>query len=165
MAELFVRHSLNSRFTAKLNITVKSLVPLDNYGEQLYTIEVGTRALDINSNSISPVYVNDILADNLEDAVEEAINTICNQIDWGVLDEDRYGPYLTYFTPTGDDVPIKSKVVFIIKDDVPSAGIDLANMKVIFNNGEVDFDITQELTIKGDPYEYTLEWVPPNING
>jgi hypothetical protein len=58
-------------------------------------------------------------------------------------------------------VPIQSDVYIKIKDKLPSSGIDLSTMKIVLNTGETDFDITSEVTIKGDPYVYELYWAPP----
>jgi hypothetical protein len=90
---------------------------------------------------------------------------MCQLIDWGTLEDDKQPPYIQHFSPEGDYVPIKSKVVIQIKDNLPSSGIDLSDAVFLFNNGEVDFDITSEFVITGDPYDYTLTWLPPNITG
>jgi hypothetical protein len=48
-----------------------------------------------------------------------------------------------------------------IKDSLPSSGIDLSNMVVTLNNSMITFDITNEVVVTGDPYEFNLRWTPP----
>ena len=47
-------------------------------------------------------------------------------------------------------------VEFILKEDLPATGIDLSSIKLYAN----DFDITGELEITGNPYEYKIKWRP-----
>ena len=57
----------------------------------------------------------------------------------------------------GDNVEIGSIVRFIIEEQLPSAGIDISSASVYFDNGFIEFDITDDLRVSGDPYEYTIE--------
>jgi len=50
-----------------------------------------------------------------------------------------------------------------INENLPAAGIDLSDMKMVLNNGNVDFDITDEVKVVGDPYDYELRWIPPRL--
>lgn len=163
MAELFVRNSLNSKKVVKINTSLQQYVPKGEEGELVWVLEVGTTHLDKNGKKIPPQIIHNVKFENVDKEINKAISNICKLIDWDVLEEDKYPPYISYYYPTGDNVPITSKVVFNIADKFPTSGIDLSDMKVIFNNGEVDFDITSECTIKGDPYDYTVEWIPPRI--
>ena len=165
MAELFVRHSLNAQKVAKFNLALKEISPLNNRGELIWVLEVGTVQVDINGDSIPPVYINDVSEEVLEDEIVKAVSSICDVIDWTVFDEDNYAPYVAEFSPSGIDVSIRAMVKFVLVDDLPSSGMDLSNMSVILNNGDVDFDITSEVAVAGDPYEYKITWLPPNING
>jgi hypothetical protein len=58
-------------------------------------------------------------------------------------------------------VSIGSNISLVLKDYLPSAGIDLSNAKVVLNNSMTDFDITSEVQVEGDPYEYTIRWNTP----
>ena len=169
MAQLFVRHSLNSQKTVKFNIALRQFIDVDSEGELLWVVELGTTHLDSNGESIPPVYINKVSEDHLEDEVSKAIAQMCALIDWGPLTSDFRPPVLYDFTPTGDSVPMTAYVEFFVKDILPAAGIDYEGMKVILNNGDVDFDITSEVEITGDPYDYRFRWFPPklpgNING
>ena len=165
MAEVFVRHTLNPHKTVKVNLTLKEIVPLGYEGERIWLLEVGTMEPTASGTEMVPRYINKVGDETIEVEIEKAISDICSLIDWSDFLEDKYAPEIVSFIPQGDDVPIKSVVEFVVKDKLPSAGIDLSGLKVVLNNGVVDFDITSEVTVKGDPYEYKLRWLPPNING
>jgi hypothetical protein len=165
MAEIINRNRKSTRKTAKVNKTKKKVTPLNNKGEEIYTLELGTTASGIYTADIPPTYIDSVSLNNIEKEIEKALAILSSQIDWGTLDIDRYSPFISYFSPTGDNVPIKSKIIIQVTDDLPSSGVDLSDMRVLLNNGEVDFDITNELKITGNPYSFNIEWLPPNING
>ena len=161
IAEFWVTNSLNDNKSVKFNLTLRYFVIKGEKGEHMWTLEIGTTHLDLNGDPISPKRVHNISADDLDDVIESAVVDLCAQIDWSPLSIDRRAPYVDSYSPSGNNTPIGSKVYITIKDNLLSAGIDLSEMKVILNNGMVDFDITSELEITGDPYEYQLKWDTP----
>lgn len=164
MAELFVRNSLNSRKSVKINIALREFILSGEEGDRKWVLELGTHEPTASGINILPEVIYNISESNIENEVENAIARICSQIDWSDFEIDREAPYMYYSFPTGDNVPIKSVIRMTIKDDLPSSGVDLSEMIVTFNNGDVDFDITSEIEISGDPYEYKLFWPPPKID-
>lgn len=166
MADLFVRHSLNSRKTIRINIALREFVVLaDQDGDTKWILEIGTTDLDALGNFIRPQMVHNISESNIEDEVEKAIANICSVIDWSDLEQDKEAPRISYFYPSGNDIPIDSLVTIDLIEDLPSSGIDLSEMKIVLNNGVIDFDITSEIDITGDPYQYKIIWRSPNIRG
>lgn len=162
MAEFFVRHTLNYNKTVRFNITLRYFVIKGEEGEHMWTLEVGTTHEDINGDSISAKKVHNISAKNLDEVIETALADLCSQIDWTPLVDDNEAPLVDNFLPTGDEVSIGSDIRIIIKDELPSAGIDLSNMKIILNNSMQDFDITSEVeTVDAYYNEYELKWVTP----
>lgn len=85
---------------------------------------------------------------------------MCVNIDWLPFVPDRKPPYMDSYGPEGSSVPIGSNIFMVIKDKLPSAGIDISNMKVTLNNSVQDFDITSEVDVTGDPYLYIIRWSP-----
>jgi len=162
MSEFFVHNSLNPNKTVKFNITLRYFVIAGEKGRHMWTLEIGTTHTDINGDNISASRVHGISASNFDEVIEESVSSLCAQIDWSPLSVDAASPYVDIATPVdGTTVPIRSDVYIKIKDKLPSSGIDLSNMKIVLNTGEADFDITSEVTIEGDPYEYELYWSPP----
>lgn len=161
MAEFFVQNSLNDQKSVKFNLTLRYFVIKGEEGEHLWTLEIGTTHKDIDGDPISAKKIHNILANNLDDVIEDALGDLCSQIDWSPLAGDREAPFVSGFSQAGENVSIASNVYITIKDELLSAGIDLSNMKVILNNSMQDFDITNDVTITGDPYEYQLKWVTP----
>jgi len=129
----------------------------------MWTLEIGTTHPDINGNDISPARVHRISVDNLDEIIENSVASLCAQIDWSPLVDDTTAPYVSETIPDNGDTEtnIGTDVFITIKDMLPSAGIDLSNMKVFLNNGTQTFDITSEIDVVGDPYEYELRWSPP----
>lgn len=162
MAEFFVRHTLNYNKTVRFNITLRYFVIKGEEGEHMWTFEIGTTHEDMNGDSISAKKIHNISAGNLDEVIETALADLCSQIDWTPLVDDKEAPLVDNFLPSGTDVSIGSDIRIIIKDGLPSAGIDLSNMKIILNNSMQDFDISGEVQIVDAYYnEYELKWVTP----
>jgi len=162
MAEFFVRHTLNYNKTVRFNITLRYFVIKGEEGDHMWTLEIGTTHEDVNGDSISAKKIHNISAENLDEVIETALADLCSQIDWTPLVDDNEAPLVDSFLPTGDEVSIGSDIRIIIRDELPSAGIDLSNMKIILNNSMVDFDITSEVeTVDAYYNEYELKWVSP----
>ena len=160
MADLYVRHSLNSKKTIKIIVAFRYFVNKDSAGDHIWTLELGTVFKDKNGNSIKPIRIHGINVDHVDDTIKEAAAEIASQIDWSPLSEDTYPPILTNILPVGVDVSLASSIVVDIEDSLPSSGLDLSKLSVILNNGTMDFDITSEVKITGDPYHYNLYWNP-----
>lgn len=126
-------------------------------------MEIGTTYPDLNGDPIAAKRIHNISSDNFDDIIESALGELCAQIDWSPLIKDKEAPFVDSTTPLdgSTNVSIYSNVYISLKDDLPSAGIDLSNMKVILNNSMTDFDITGDIKITGDPYNYYLKWEPP----
>lgn len=160
MADIIVKHTLNPRKAVKFNLNLRKYALKEEEGESVWLLEIGTTSVDALGNKIAPKFIHKITDEFIESEINEAIAAMCQQIDWHDFDEDRYPPFLKSYSPSGSNVPITSHVYFSVEEEHPSSGIDLSEMVVTLNNGEVDFDITSEVIIKGDPYEYTFHWVP-----
>lgn len=157
MANFFVRNSLNPDMVVRFGITYSQLIPKGYEGEALWLIEIKTNELDTNGNIIPPEYINAVSLDNLDSEIENAISIMAAKIDWQPLLSDTKGPYVSYCSPSeGPLVPIETDINIIIKDNLPSSGIDIDSIRFTIN----DQDVTEELSITGDPYEYKLKWAP-----
>ena len=165
MAELFVKHTLNPRKVAKFNLNLKNYVLKgeEDKGFQ-WVLEIGTTTLDSSGAKIKPHYVHNVSEETIEQEIEKSVSEMCTLIDWSTFDEDKYSPIFKSFYPDALEVIPKTIVKFNIIEESPSSGIDLSNMEVILNNGDISFDITSELLISGDPYDYIITWMPPNFN-
>jgi len=160
MSEIIVKHTLNPRKAVKFNLNLRKYALKEDEGESVWLLEIGTTSLDASGNKITPKFIHKVNDLYLESAINKAVADMCQLIDWSDFDIDRYAPIITKFIPEGNNVPITSKVSFTIVEKHPASGIDLSEMVVTLNNSEVDFDITSEVTIKGDPYEYNFYWEP-----
>ena len=160
MSEIIVKHTLNPRKAVKFNLNLRKYALKEEEGESVWLLEIGTTSLDAQGNKIVPKFIHKVQDAFLEEVINKAVASMCQLIDWSEFDVDRYPPSIKKFTPEGADVPITSRVEFSISEKNPASGIDLSDMKVILNNGAVDFDITSEVIIKGDPYEYNFYWTP-----
>lgn len=165
MAEFYVVNSLNNKKAVKFNITLRYVVPTNTEGDHKWILEIGTTEPDKNGNKISAkkIYLTNL--DNIDEVIESNVNELCKLINWEPFVADKKAPFINYYSPHDGsiNVPIFSIIEVIIKDSLPSAGIDLSNMKVIFDNGMQKFDITSAIEIEGDAYEYKLKWAPTRV--
>lgn len=160
MASFFVINSLNYSKAVKFNITLRYFVVLGEQGEHKWVLEIGTTYKDASGNDIPSKKINNISTENLDIIIEEAVADMCSNIDWSPLVADKSVPYVDSYYPEGGSVSIGSNIFMVIKDKLPSAGIDVSNMNITLNNSMQDFDITSDVNVTGDPYEYTLRWNP-----
>jgi hypothetical protein len=157
MAEFFVRNSLNPYKTVKLGATFRQMALKDNDGELFWLVEVKTNEPDVNGNTIPPEYIHLTSLDNLDQEIQEIASVISSKIDWSPFVEDTRPPYITAISPSEYLVDIDETVIATIKESLPSAGIDADSITMTVNG----IDVTAEIRITGDPYEYTVKWDPP----
>jgi len=163
MAEFYVRNSLNLNKAVRFNISVvKTTTKSDMDGEPKYLLEIGTTHSGINPVLKNLVYVHHTEGkEDLDAVIQSAVASICANIDWTVLEEDRYSPEVIEVYPEGDNTSIWSTIRVTLEEAIPASGIDLSEMQVFLNNGTTEFDITSEVISHGDPFQYTLRWNPP----
>ena len=160
MVDIYVRNSLSTDLTVKFTMTLRYFVIKGEEGEHFWTLEIGTTHSGIGGADISSKKVHKIAANNLDQVIEENLALLAAQIDWEPLIRDNDPPYITDFSPVGDNVEIGSIVRFLIEEQLPSAGIDVSSINVYFGNGLTEFNVTNDIRITGDPYEYSVEWEP-----
>ncbi len=163
MAHILVKNSLSNYKAVLVDINFPIVVTTDSEGDPQWVLETATTYPSASGTDIRPVYAHKATAFNsLDDAVADAISEIAKQIDWEPLVEDEDPPYVTSIKPLGGAVSIASNINIDIQDDVPSAGIDLSDVKVTLTTGNTDFDITDDCVIDGDPFYYNIHWEPPS---
>ena len=163
MAELLVKNSLNQKLSVKFNVSVKQFTVKGEQGDAKWLLEVATTYLDKDGYNIRPKLVHLRTLDSLSEEIELAVEEMCALIDWGILESDGRAPFVFEHSPTGADVPMSSYIEIILRELFPSSGIDISEMKIMLDNGTAAFDITNELEITGDPYEYKINWRPALI--
>lgn len=158
MADYLLRNSLNPNKVVKCTITFRQIVNKGEEGEPVWLIEIGTVEPHKDGGSISPVFVHYHSSQNIDEAIKEATETIAAQVDWETLLDDKRPPFVSYNSPIDEDqsVDIYSNIVIDITDLVPTAGIDIDSIEMTVNG----FDVTNELTVSGDPFEYRVIWKP-----
>lgn len=160
MATYYLRNSLNPDKVVKCIITVTKVVPKDNYGEPVWVVETATEEPHKDTGDpIAPAIVHWTEELTLDDAIREATEVLAEQIDWGDEWEDSRPIYVYYHSPEEGDqeVSLYSNVVVSIKDNLPGHGIDKSTITMTVNG----YDVTNDLVITGDPFDYTLKWNPP----
>jgi hypothetical protein len=147
----------------KFNVNLVNFYPKGYEGDPRWILEVATTYPSVSGTAIAPCYVDVIGPDeNIDDLISEGVSNLASQIDWGPFIKDLDDPYVSSFLPVDTNtVPIESNVYLDLKDSMPSAGMDLSEIKVIINNGVEDFDITSDCIIEGDPLYYKIKWKPP----
>lgn len=165
MAHFYVRNSLNYNQTVKINISfVRGYDVNDGDGDPRWFLELGTKQTTSSGTEILPQFINNVTDINkLNDLIADAVSKIASQIDWEPLVDDNDSPYVYNVIPTtiGVDVPIESNIDITLKDDMPSSGLDLNDAIITLITTESIFDITNDCTIEGTPFEYKIHWEPP----
>jgi hypothetical protein len=163
MAHILVKNSLSNYKAVLVDINFPVIVTTDSKGEPQWVLETATTYPSASGTKVRPAYAHKATAfNNLDDAVADAISELAKQIDWLPLVEDGDPPYISDIKPLGEEVSIASNIHIDIKDDVPSAGIDLSDVKVTITTGNTEFDITNECIMDGDPFFYNIHWEPPS---
>ena len=139
-----------------INVDLKSIVPVNELGDHKYVFTIATVYKDKNGEKIKPTYVHTTAINGFWEALPKAIESICDQVDWGDINEDRVKPYVSYYGPTGIDVSLFSSVIVKLKDDYPSIGIDTSSIKMYVN----DMDVTSDMSVDGTYKDITLVWNP-----
>ena len=161
MAHIFVKNSLSELKAAKVNINVTSVVTTESEGDPLFVLEAATTYPSISGTKIRPAYANKINDNNLDYTIDELVSKIASSIDWAPLEKDTVPPIIQSVAPIGNAVSIASNIYIDLIDERPSSGIDLSEAQIMLNNGVIDFNITEECTIEGTPFNYIIRWIPP----
>jgi len=156
MAQFLVRNVLNPQKVIKCGITFEQITPKNREGESIWVVEIATDEPHKDGGGIPPEFINLTSLDNLDAEIEEAIKAISVQVDWTPLESDPRAPVVEECYPSDYEVSIESRVKIVLKELLPAAGIDIDSIQMTVN----DSDVTSELEITGDPFEYTLKWNP-----
>ncbi len=159
MANFIVRNSLNPYKVIKIGVTFSYVTPKNNEGEPVWVIELATEEKDINGDAILPEYITVISLDNVDEEIEKAAAIISDKVDWGTPLNDGRAPLVNYTYPEGGDTSasIYQDVIIGLLDVFPSEGIDVNSINVTING----FDVTSDIVVSGNPYDYKLTWAPP----
>jgi len=159
MAYFQVRNSLNPSKVIVCGITYKQVVPKGKEGEAIWVIEVATDEPHITtSGTIPPYFINVTDELDLDLEIEKAVAEISKQVDWEPLSRDTRAPFVNSVQPDTYIQKIHENVIIGIIDLHPSLGIDIDSIEMTVN----DMDVTNDLRITGDEYEYQVEWRPPS---
>lgn len=163
MSEFYITNSLNPNMAVKFNITLRYFVTKQSHGDHVWVLEIGTTYSGADGSTLpsKKTYSLDGSISNIDDAIESSVAELCALIDWSPLVADTEAPHVYSYLPTGSGISISENMYVSIRDNLPSSGIDMGNVKVTLNNGMEDFDITNEIQLSGDAYERIITWMPP----
>lgn len=157
MSQFIVRNPENPNNIVRFGLNFIKVA--DKYGDggRIWVAEVATLAKDVNGDDIPPYYINTTSKEKFNEEVNEAVSYLSSIIDWGASLDDIFGPHIDYIEPDDYYVDINSSINFVLKDRLPSSGIDKSTIKVKING----VDVTDNLDIRGNPYNYKVKWSPP----
>jgi hypothetical protein len=156
MAQFLLRNSLNPQKVIKCGITFNQVVPKGGEGEAIWVVEIATDEPHKDGGDIPPEFINLTTLENLDQEIEKAVGILSTKVDWTPLEDDVRPPLVESCYPSGYNASIESVVEIVLKDILPAAGIDISSIQATIN----DVDVTTDLEISGDPYEYTVKWRP-----
>lgn len=156
MAEYLLRNSLNPGKVVSCSVSFRQLVNRGEEGEPVWLVEVVTLEPHKDGGSIPPEYVHLTSDKNLDAAIRSATKNIAEKVNWLPVIADLRPPFVKHYSPSSSVVDIYSDVIVDITDILPAAGIDPDSIKMVVN----DLDVTSELELIGDPYDYRVIWQP-----
>jgi len=160
LAYFHVRDSLNPYKVVKFSITFQQYALKGWDGDNVWTAEINTLepSTTVSGGKMRSRFIHLRTLENLDDEIEKATNEMCQEIDWEPRLSDTTGPYVDQYFPSKNSsgVDIDSRVRLTIKESLPSAGIDINSIEATVNG----VDVTDEIQITGNPYEYAVEWKP-----
>jgi hypothetical protein len=156
MAQFLIRNSLNPQKVVKCGITFEQVTPTNYEAEPIWVVELATDEPHKDGGIIPPEFINLISLNNLDEEIEKAVEIISAKIDWTPLEIDLRPPFVESCLPSEYEVDIESRIEIVLKDVLPSAGIDIDSIQMTIN----DFDVTDELEVTGDPWVYYIRWAP-----
>lgn len=161
MADYYLRSTLNPSKVVKCTVTVTQTIPKADYtGDPVWIIKAGTPEPHKDTGLDLPPAVTHVTSlANVDEAIRELTRQLAAQIDWGIAVEDYRPPYVYSWIPSSDaaTVSLYSNVTIGIKDNLPGHGIDRDTIQVTVNG----MDVTNDLRITGNPFDYVIDWVPP----
>ena len=160
MAQFLIRNSLNPYKVVKCGITFEQIIPKNVEGEPIWVIELATDEPHKNGGEIPPEFINLVNLDTLDEEIQKVVEAISAQIDWTPLEDDLRAPFVESCYPFTYEVDIEDYVEIVLKDLLPSAGIDIDSINMTITTDGMEFDVTNELKITGDPFEYKIYWKP-----
>jgi len=157
MAGFLIRNSLNPNKVVRLAITFRQQIFKGEDGEPMWIVEVATSEEDVNGDNILSEYIHTTSLNNIDKEIQKAASVIASKIDWEPLVDDTEAPYVYSVFPEEYLMDIDDNIKFTLKENLPSAGINDETIKMTING----IDVSDELSVAGDPYEYDVEWKPP----
>ena len=172
MANFYITHHLYPDNPQFFTINISQIVKSegepdtdffrDNRGEHYWEMSIHTSATDGNGDSVDVQWVDVFDTElDVDEAVSEKLRHVCSLIDWSSQGEivalpDVCSPFISSQTPASGAtaVPIESSIRVVIKENLPSKGIDISSL--VFKVK----DIEVLPTVTGNPYEYTLVYSP-----
>lgn len=166
MAIILVKNSLNNSLSVRLDVNLHQLYKKSGNANPVWLLGVATTAPGVSGVSIPIEYSDELgYVCNVDSLIADSVSKIASKVDWGELEADYDPPYVYSVVPEADNiVPIESNVYIDIKDDTPSAGIDLTNLNIKLDTGTDVFDITDKCVVEGTPFYYKIKWNPPFRN-
>jgi hypothetical protein len=158
---LFNSNSPNGkRIPVTISIEHSDLVS-SNDGELLSMIVLDTGAIGISGGRVPPVYLNNVTEPSILKEIKNGLTTMGQQIDWGIVDSDKYPPTITELIPGNgnQDVGMETDVEIELKDPFPSSFIDTSTIKLSAEG----IDVTNEVNIVEKEGKVRLHWSPRRV--
>lgn len=176
MATVYVTHNLYPDNPHLFIVDLKQIVKLkgepntdfsrNRRGEHFWELIIYTSGLDVAGDRLGPYWLDVIGSETtVDEFINDKINEICTEIDWTrhpAIDDaleakvDRFPPMLYWQYPESGatNVPIDSRIIFMLKDELPAKGIDFSTITLTVDG----FPVTPDIT--GNPFNCTVSYRP-----
>lgn len=138
----------------------------DRRGEKYWKFVIYTSGLDSSGNRLPPLWVGEIDdEETINDLINSKVKEISELIDWSkspnyieelTAQEDRFPPKITYMYPSNGqvNVPISSRIVIRLVDQIPGTGVDFSTVTLSING----LSVTPQIT--GNPFDCVVSYSP-----
>ncbi len=176
MATVYVTHPLYPDNPHLFIVDLKQIVKLkgeantsfsrNRRGEHFWEFIIYTSGLNSAGERLGTYWADVVGSEaTVDELLKEKIKEICAEIDWTKrpgLDEDleagvdRFSPRVYWQYPESGDtnVPIDSRIILMLKDELPAKGIDFSTITMTVDG----FSVTPDIT--GNPFNCTVSYRP-----
>ena len=165
MADFFIRNPLKPTQMYTISITMRQVVmPTTDpslSGELVWVLEAATLAKDCDELTIpaEKVFVRNY--NTIDEEINNLVNKISSQMCWELV-EDTNPPYLLEQYPESNDIdiPVTATISIRLADglekEFAASGINKNSIKFYMKG----FDMTSQLIIEGNPWDYSFDFTP-----
>jgi len=165
MADFFIRNPLKPTQVYTISITMRQIImPSQDpslAGELVWVLEGATLAMDCEGITIPAERIFVRNYNTIDEEINNLVNKISSKMCWELID-DTQPPYILEKYPLDNeaDIPVTTSISVRLSDglekEFAASGIKKNSIKFYMKG----FDMTEQLEIVGNPWDYSFNFTP-----